>query len=82
MLRRAQGAVKRCEEALDQITARMTEIDSLLSSEEAAADYERLLALTAERQTLEDQESVQMERWTEAMTELEQIESSETGEDE
>ena len=76
-LRRAKGAVKRCEEALEQISARVAEIDGQLSSEETAADYALLLSLTAEREALSHEEAEQMERWTEAMTELEQLESGE-----
>ena len=81
MLRRAQGAVKRCEEALEHISNRMAEIDAMLSSDETAADYERLLALTAERQSLELEENAQMERWAEAVSELEQMEAQGAGEE-
>ena len=77
-LRRAQGAVRRCEEELEKISQRTAQIDEMLSLEETAADYERLMALTAEREELEAAEAVQMERWTEAMTELEQMEQTET----
>ncbi len=72
-LRRAQGAVKRCEEALEKVSARMAEIDGLLSEEETAADYERLMSLSAERQELEEQELTLMEQWSEAEAELEQL---------
>ena len=77
-LRRAQGAVRRCEEELEKISQRTAQIDEMLSLEETAADYERLMALTAEREELEAAEAIQMERWTEAMTELEQMEQLET----
>lgn len=70
-LRRAQGAVKRCEEAMEKVTARMAEIDEMLTQEETAADYEKLMALSAERETLEGEETELMERWSDAMTELE-----------
>ena len=61
--RKRQTRLKKAEAEIERLDAEIEEIQTLLASEEVAADYERLLELTARLETLQHEQEEQYSVW-------------------
>jgi len=77
-IRRLTTAVRRAEEAVAALEAEIAALTEQLNSPEAAADYERLTALTAALHEKNEALAAQMERWEQLQLELEELTATET----
>jgi len=77
-IRRLTTAVRRAEEAVAALEAEIAALTEQLNSPEAAADYERLTALTAALHEKNEALAAQMARWEQLQLELEELTATET----
>ena len=77
-IRRLTTAVRRAEEAVAALEAEIAALTEQLHSPEAAADYERLTALTAALHEKNEALAAQIERWEQLQLELEELTATET----
>lgn len=61
--RKRQTRLKKAEAEIERLDAAIAEIQEQLSSDEVTADYERLLALTEELESLQNEQEAQYEIW-------------------
>ena len=61
--RKRQTKLKKAEEEIERLDAAIGEVQALLATDEVAADYERLLELTAELEALQKEQEQQYLLW-------------------
>lgn len=61
--RKRENTLKKTIARIDEIDARQTQIDELLAQEEIYTDHEKLLALSEEKEKLEEEQLELMELW-------------------
>ena len=61
--RKRQTRLKKAEEEIERLDAEIEEIQTLLSTEETAADYERLMELSERLEVLQKEQEEQYEIW-------------------
>ena len=61
--RKRQTKLKKAEEEIERLDAAIGEVQTLLATDEVAADYERLLELTAELEALQKEQEQQYLLW-------------------
>ena len=67
--RKRQNDLKKCEAQIEKLDAEIARVEELISSPEAAGDYEKLLSLTAELETLQEKQAEAFTLWEELMEE-------------
>ncbi len=76
-MNRLKGKIKRTEEEIDRLDGEIAEINGILSSPEAAADYEKIIELTQKLEELTERQLEIMDEWEKMnsrLTELEEME--------
>jgi ATP-binding cassette subfamily F protein 3 len=76
-INRLNGKIKRGEAEIDRLDGEISEINSILSSPEAAADYEKIIELTQKLEELTEKQLEIMDEWenmNSRLTELEEME--------
>ena len=76
-MNRLKGKIKRTEEEIDRLDGEIAETNSILSSPEAAADYEKIIELTKKLEELTEKQLEIMDEWetmNSRLTELEEME--------
>ncbi|MBR5561648.1 MAG: ABC-F family ATP-binding cassette domain-containing protein [Clostridia bacterium] len=76
-MNRLKGKIKRTEEEIDRLDGEISETNSILSSPEAAADYEKIIELTQKLEELTEKQLEIMDEWEQMnsrLTELEEME--------
>ena len=63
--RKRQTKIKKAEEAIERLDLEIEEIQQLLSSDEVAADYEKLIELTNKLEQLQSEQEEQYQIWEE-----------------
>ena len=61
--RKRQTKLKKAEEEIERLDKEIEETQALLSTDEVAADYEKVLELTAKLEQLQNEQSAQYEIW-------------------
>ena len=61
--RKRQTKLKKAEAEIERLDKEIEETQTLLSTDEVAADYEKVLELTAKLEQLQNEQSVQYEIW-------------------
>lgn len=70
-LRKLSGALKRCEQAIDEIGLKTAELAQQMSQPEIAADYEKTSALAQEIEALKEKEEALTAEWMELSEQIE-----------
>ncbi len=70
-LRKLSGALKRCEQAIDEIGLKTAELAQQMSQPEIATDYEKTSALAQEIETLKEKEEALTAEWMELSEQIE-----------
>lgn len=70
-LRKLSGALKRCEQALDEIGLKTAELAQQMSQPEIATDYEKTSALAQEIEALKEKEEALTAEWMELSEQIE-----------
>lgn len=70
-LRKLSGALKRCEQAIDEIWLKTAELAQQMSQPEIAADYEKTSALAQEIEALKEKEEALTAEWMELSEQIE-----------
>lgn len=70
-LRKLSGALKRCEQAIDEIGLKMAELAQQMSQPEIATDYEKTSALAQEIEALKEKEEALTAEWMELSEQIE-----------
>ncbi len=76
-MNRLKGKIRRTEEEIDRLDGEISEINVILSSPEAAADYEKIIELTNKLEELTKTQLEIMDEWEQMnsrLTELEEME--------
>lgn len=70
-LRKLSGALKRCEQAIDEIGLKTAELAQQMSQPEIATDYEKTSALAQEIEALKEKEDALTAEWMELSEQIE-----------
>ena len=70
-LRKLSGALKRCEQAIDEVGLKTAELAQQMSQPEIATDYEKTSALAQEIEVLKEKEEALTAEWMELSEQLE-----------
>ena len=70
-LRKLSGALKRCEQAIDEIGLKTVELAQQMSQPEIATDYEKTSALAQEIEALKEKEDALTAEWMELSEQIE-----------
>lgn len=70
-LRKLSGALKRCEQAIDEIGLKTAELAQQMSQPEIATDYEKMSALAQEIEALKEKEEALTAEWMELSEQIE-----------
>ena len=70
-LRKLSGALKRCEQAIDEVGLKTAELAQQLSQPEIATDYEKTSALAQEIEALKEKEEALTVEWMELSEQIE-----------
>ncbi|MBS6470770.1 MAG: ABC-F family ATP-binding cassette domain-containing protein [[Eubacterium] siraeum] len=70
-LRKLSGALKRCEQAIDEIGLKTAELAQQMSQPEIATDYEKTSALAQEIEALKEKEETLTAEWMELSEQIE-----------
>lgn len=70
-LRKLSGALKRCEQAIDEIGLKTAELAQQISQPEIATDYEKTSALAQEIEALKEKEEALTAEWMELSEQIE-----------
>lgn len=70
-LRKLSGALKRCEQAIDEIGLKTAELAQQMSQPEIATDYEKTSALAQEIEALKEKEEALTAEWIELSEQIE-----------
>lgn len=70
-LRKLSGALKRCEQAIDEIGVKTAELAQQMSQPEIATDYEKTSALAQEIEALKEKEEALTAEWMELSEQIE-----------
>lgn len=70
-LRKLSGALKRCEQAIDEIGMKTAELAQQMSQPEIATDYEKTSALAQEIEALKEKEEALTAEWMELSEQIE-----------
>lgn len=70
-LRKLSGALKRCEQAIDEIGLKTAELAQQMSQSEIATDYEKTSALAQEIEALKEKEEALTAEWMELSEQIE-----------
>lgn len=70
-LRKLSGALKRCEQAIDEIGLKTAELAQQMSQPEIATDYEKTSALVQEIEALKEKEEALTAEWMELSEQIE-----------
>ena len=70
-LRKRSGALKRCEQAIDEIGLKTAELAQQMSQPEIATDYEKTSALAQEIEALKEKEEALTAEWMELSEQIE-----------
>lgn len=70
-LRKLSGALKRCEQAIDEIGLKTAELAQQMSQPEIATDYEKTSALAQEIEVLKEKEEALTAEWMELSEQIE-----------
>lgn len=70
-LRKLSGALKRCEQAIDEIGLKTAELAQQMSQPEIAADYEKTSALAQKIEALKEKEEALTAEWMELSEQIE-----------
>lgn len=70
-LRKLSGALKRCEQAIDEIGLKTAELAQRMSQPEIATDYEKTSALAQEIEALKEKEEALTAEWMELSEQIE-----------
>ena len=70
-LRKLSGALKRCEQAIDEIGLKTAELAQQMSQPEKATDYEKTSALAQEIEALKEKEEALTAEWMELSEQIE-----------
>lgn len=70
-LRKLSGALKRCEQAIDEIGLKTAELAQQMSQPEIATDYEKTSALAQEIEALKEKEEALTAEWMELSVQIE-----------
>ena len=70
-LRKLSGALKRCEQAIDEIGLKTAELAQQMSQPEIATDYEKTSALAQDIEALKDKEEALTAEWMELSEQIE-----------
>ncbi|MBQ2974583.1 MAG: ABC-F family ATP-binding cassette domain-containing protein [Clostridia bacterium] len=76
-MNRLKGKIKRTEEEIDRLDGEIAEINSALSSPEAAADYEKIIELTNKLEELTEAQLEIMDEWEKMNSRLTELEETE-----
>ncbi len=76
-MNRLKGKIKRTEEEIDRLDGEISEINSILSSPEAAADYEKIIELTQKLEELTEKQLEIMDEWEQMNSRLTELEETE-----
>ena len=76
-MNRLKGKIKRTEEEIDRLDGEIAEINSTLSSPEAAADYEKIIELTNKLEELTEAQLEIMDEWEKMNSRLTELEETE-----
>lgn len=71
MLRKLSGALKRCEQAIDEVGLKTAELAQQMSQPEIATDYEKTSALAQEIEALKEKEEALTAEWMELSEQIE-----------
>ena len=72
-LRKLSGALKRCEQAIDEIGLKTAELAQQMSQPEIATDYEKTSALAQEIEALKEKEEALTAEWMELSEQIEAV---------
>lgn len=72
-LRKLSGALKRCEQAIDEIGLKTAELAQQMSQPEIATDYEKTSALAQEIEALKEKEEALTAEWMELSEQIEAL---------
>lgn len=70
-LRKLSGALKRCEQAIDEVGLKTAELSQQMSQPEIATDYEKTSALAQEIEALKEKEEALTVEWMELSEQIE-----------
>ena len=76
-MNRLKGKIKRTEEEIDRLDGEIAEINSIISSPEAAADYEKIIELTQKLEELTEKQLEIMDEWEKMNSRLTELEETE-----
>ncbi len=76
-MNRLKGKIKRTEEEIDRLDSEIAEINGVLSSPEAAADYEKIIELTNKLEELTEAQLEIMDEWEKMNSRLTELEETE-----
>ncbi len=76
-MNRLKGKIKRTEEEIDRLDGEIAEINGVLSSPEAAADYEKIIKLTNKLEELTEAQLEIMDEWEKMNSRLTELEETE-----
>ena len=76
-MNRLKGKIKRTEEEIDRLDGEIEEINGILSSPEAAADYEKIIELTQKLEELTEKQLEIMDEWEKMNSRLTELEETE-----
>ncbi len=75
-INRLKGKIKRTEEEIDKLDAEISETNRILSSPEAAADYEKIMKFTQKLEALTETQLAVMDEWEKMNTRLTELEET------
>lgn len=75
-INRLKGKIKRTEEEIDKLDAEISETNRILSSPEAAADYEKIMEFTKKLEALTETQLAVMDEWEKMNTRLTELEET------
>lgn len=75
-INRLKGKIKRTEEEIDKLDAEISETNQILSSPEAAADYEKIMEFTQKLEALTETQLTVMDEWEKMNTRLTELEET------
>lgn len=75
-INRLKGKIKRTEEEIDKLDAEISETNRILSSPEAAADYEKIMEFTQKLEALTETQLTVMDEWEKMNTRLTELEET------
>lgn len=75
-INRLKGKIKRTEEEIDKLDTEISETNRILSSPEAAADYEKIMEFTQKLEALTETQLAVMDEWEKMNTRLTELEET------